>query len=371
MLIIMKIVVLGTRGFPNIQGGVERHCEHLYPYLVKKGCEVIVFRRSSYVKGHLDSYRGVKLVDIKSPKSKFLEAFVHTFSGLLAAKKLKPDLVHIHAIGPWLCVPLARLLGFKVVATHHGFDYERKKWNILAKFILRLGEFLGTVFANRIICVSAVISIRLKKVFHKDAVIIPNGVVMPDLLTSEEALKTYGLKKGKYVLAVGRFVPEKGFGDLIDAFRNIQTDWKLVIAGDADHPDQYSQSLKIKAAETKGVVLTGFISGRPLFELYSHAGLFVLPSYHEGLPIVLLEAMSYGLSCVVSDIAPNKEVDLPKERFFKVGDIKDLSGKIQKFINESMPQEERKSQLEMVKSMYDWEKIADQTYKVYEDVLRM
>jgi len=377
----MRVAIIGTRGFPNVQGGVEAHCENLCPRLAKLGCEVTVFGRKPYLKNVTVPifYEGVKIIPLACRKSKFLEAFSHTFSGLFAAKKINPDIVHIHAIGPSLMVPLARLLGMKVVMTHHGPDYERKKWGRSARAVLRIGEAFGVRFADAVICISGTIASGIKKRYGRDAVVIPNGVAIPEILSSEEALKRYGLEKDRYILAIGRFVPEKGFHDLAEAFDKLvyspqsmarSKKIKLVIVGAADHEDEYSRGLRKKAAKNPNIALTGFLSGKPLQELYSHAGLFVLPSYYEGLPIVLLEAMSYGLSCVVSDIPANREVGLQDQRYFKPGDVRAMSAKIAEFIDGSLSEEEKRRQIETVRAKYNWDDIARKTFEVYKSVCR-
>ena len=144
----MKIVVTGTRGIPGIMGGVETHCEELFPRIARKGFDVTVIRRKSYVHDTLRQYEGITLVDLATPKKKSFEAIVHTFRAVLEAKKLKADIIHIHAVGPALLTPVARLLGLKVVFTHHGPDYDRDKWGAAAKTVLRLGEMMGARFAN-------------------------------------------------------------------------------------------------------------------------------------------------------------------------------------------------------------------------------
>jgi len=362
----MKIAVLGTRGFPNVQGGVEVHCENLYPRLTKKGCEVVVFTRKPYVNLAFDAYKGVKLTPLPCPKNKFLEAFLHTLYGVFVAKKSSTDILHIHAIGPSLFIPLARFLGLKVVMTNHGPDYERKKWGRLAKIVLSFGENLGTRYANGIICISKPIADSIRKKFNRDVTVIPNGVIMPQISQNEDILRKYALEKGKYILSVGRFVPEKGFGNLLDAFNGLRLDgWKLVIVGRADHEDRYSLDLKKKASKNGNIILTGFLTGEPLRELYSQAGLFVLPSYYEGLPIVLLEAMSYGLSCIASDIPANRNVRLSKDRFFKPGDVEGLAEKIRQFVDKPLSEEERRRQLSMIAEKYNWERIAGRTLEVY------
>lgn len=375
----LKVCVLGTRGFPKVQGGVEAHCENLYPHLSQKGCEVIVFTRKPYVNTTIVAHKGVKLIPLFSTKNKFLEAFLHTLIGIFAARKYSPDILHVHAVGPSLFIPIARLLGLKVIMTNHGPDYQRKKWGKIAKIILKLGEKFGSNYANGIICISEPIANHIMKKYKRNVTVIPNGVTVPIILHTENALREYNLEKGKYLLAVGRFVPEKGFHDLIEAFNQLSTsnsrlsadNWKLVIVGKADHEDRYSLDLKEKASKNNNIVLTGFLSGKPLQELYSHAGLFVLPSYYEGLPIVLLEAMSYGLSCIASDIPANKSVELFGDRFFKPGDIKILCAKIEEFIDKPLKEEERRRQINMIAERYDWEKIAEKTMEVYRFIKRV
>lgn len=366
----IKVCVLGTRGFPDVQGGVEKHCENLYPRLARLGCDVTVFTRPDYVDAGKNEYDGVRLVPLKTPKSKFFEAFVHTGRGILSARLSGCDLVHIHAIGPSFFAPFARLMGLKVITTNHGPDYDRQKWGKTAKFFLKTGENLGTRCSHEVISISKTISDHLNKKYKKNPVLIPNGVLVPTPASGEAFLKKFGLQKGKYVLAVGRFVPEKGFHDLVSAFNTLRTDWKLLIIGEADHADAYTRELKIKAALNKNIVLGGFQKGETLKEIYSHAGIFVLPSYHEGLPIVLLEAMSFGLSCILSDIPANTEVGLEKERYFRAGDIAGLANKIKIYIERGVLSETEKSFLfDMIRERYNWDKIAEKTMKVYRTVV--
>ena len=366
----MKIIVIGTRGFPGVQGGVESHCEHLYPVLVKQGFNITVFTRKPYVNVDIRTFKGIQLIPVSCPRNKFLEAIVHTFKCVLKARILNPDILHIHAVGPSLFTPLARILGMKVVVTNHGPDYMRKKWSLPAKIFLKFCERMGMVFASEVITIAKNIADDIENKYGKDSTIIPNGVDIPVNADTHKYLNKYGLKKQKYILTVGRFVPEKGFDDLIDAFcRNDHKEWKLAIVGDADHEDKYSVNLKSKAKRHSNIVLTGFLKGQALHELYSHAGLFVLPSYYEGLPIVLLEAMSYGLSCIASDIPANRNVTLDDERFFRVGDVEQVSQKIEMFIKRPWSDADRKKQENMIAQEYNWGNIAQQTMRVYLSVL--
>lgn len=366
----MKVAILGTRGFPNIQGGVERHCEGLAVSLVKLGCNVIVFTRKPYVEENIKEFKGVKLIALPAFRHKLLEAFLHTFIGIFVALRYKPDILHIQAIGPALFTPLARILGMKVVVTSHGSNYKHLKWGFFAKLVFRLGELLGVIFANDVVAISKNIAVEIKRKYNKHVHAIPSGIKILQALKSEESLKTYRLTKSKYILTVGRFVPEKGFSNLIDAFNIAElSGWKLVIVGRADHESRYSRNLKEKAKKNCNIVLTGFLSGRPLQELYSHAGLFVLPSYYEGLPIVLLEAMSYGLLCLVSNIPANHCIALPDENYFTAGDIEQLSEKLQEFIKKPFSPYQKSSQIQMLRQKYNWDEIAKETLEVYKKVL--
>ncbi len=367
----MKITVAGLRGFPNVQGGIETHCEQLYPRLSGKGCDVTVFTRSPYMDAGATTHKGVRLHALPSSTNKFLETVLHTFRSVLSARQMSPDLLHIHAIGPSLFAPLARALGMKVVVTTHGPDYERAKWKGAAKAFLKFCEKMGMSGAHEVIAIADNIANDIHQKYGRTSTVIPNGVEIPIPLETTGALQQFGLEKGKYLLAVGRFVPEKGFHDLIDAFGKAGLDGrKLAIVGRADHADDYSSRLKEQAALNPNVVLTGFQKGTPLQELYSHAGIFVIPSYYEGLPIVLLEALSYGLPCIASDIPANKNVRLNPDNFFRTGDIEDLVGKLADFAKRPISAEARKTQINMVERDYNWDTIAAETLKVYEKVLK-
>ena len=357
----MKIVVTGTRGIPAIMGGVETHCEELFPRVVALGYDVTVMRRSSYVADSLTEWHGVKLVDIPTPRKKAFEAIVHTVRAVIAARRLGADVVHIHAVGPALVTPLARLLGMKVVFTHHGPDYDRDKWGTAAKMMLRLGEMLGCRFANRVIVISDVIRnlIASKHGRTKGVSLIYNGVPAADKCHFPEYFSELGITEGNYVLGMSRFVPEKNLHHLIEAFSRVKSEGlKLVIAGDSDFPDEYSEGLKRQAREA-GVVLTGFVKGQKLHSLLTNARCFVLPSSHEGLPIALLEAMSYGLPVVVSDIPANLEVGLADKCYFPVGDVDTLASRLRVLCDAPV------ERIDYDMAKYDWDHIAKEVSDVY------
>ena len=362
----MKIVVTGTRGIPNIMGGVETHCEELFPRIAAFGEDVTVVRRDKYVHDELTEWHGVHLLDVASPNKKSLEAIVHTFRAINAAKRLGADILHINAIGPALLVPYARMRGMKVVFTHHGPDYDRDKWGFLAKTILKLGERMGCRYANDVIVISDVIKelIARKHNRTKRVHLIYNGVPKPEICDDDDYFESLGIEKNKYVLGMCRFVPEKRLDDLVKAFvKTDHRDIKLVLAGDTDFEDNYSLGLKQLARE-HGVVLTGFVKGRHLHSLLSNACCYCLPSSHEGLPIALLEAMSYQLPVIVSDIPANKEVGLDESCYFHCKDIDQLAKRLQDAIGTPG----KRVTYDM--SKYDWDEIARQTEDVYKSLMR-
>ena len=357
----MKIVVTGTRGIPNIMGGVETHCEELFPRIAEKGFDITIIRRSNYVKDSLKEWKGVKLLNVESPKKKSFEAIIHTFRAINEAKRLKADILHIHAIGPALLIPYAKMLGMKVVFTHHGPDYDRDKWGMAAKTMLKLGERFGCMFADEVIVIPNVIRNLIKQKYNRTQHVhlIYNGVPQPEMSDYPEYFKELGIEKGKYILGMCRFVPEKNLHHLIEAFsRTEHKNCKLVLAGDTDFEDDYSRKLK-KMAREHDVVLTGFIKGKKLHSLLTNTRCFVLPSSHEGLPIALLEAMSYQVPVIVSDIPANLEVGLHPECYFHVGNIQELSEKLQKNMTTSY------QKVEYDMSKYDWDVIAQQTADIY------
>ena len=402
----MKIVVTGTRGIPNVMGGVETHCEELFPRIAAMGEDVTVIRRKSYVNDGLKEWKGVKLVDIETPKKKSFEAIIHTYRAINMAKKLGADILHIHAIGPALLTPYAKMLGMKVVFTHHGPDYDRDKWGKAAKMVLKLGERMGCMFADDVIVISDVIRNLIKDKYGrtKNVHLIYNGVSKPEICDYPEYFEELGIKKGRYILGMCRFVPEKNLHHLVEAFNIIKNeelrikkessalaneelkikkegaaqaneelrikkqssalanyelnDVKLVLAGDTDFEDDYSRGLK-EMARKNGVVLTGFVKGRKLHSLLTNCMCYCLPSSHEGLPIALLEAMSYGVKVIVSDIPANLEVGLPQNDYFHVGNVDELAKKLNDVITHPV------EHIDYDMTKYDWDKIAKEVRKVY------
>lgn len=357
------ICVTGLRGFPHVMGGIESHCEELLPRIkaLWPNHRSVVLGRAPYLPEPVNEYRGVEIVGMPCPRSKNLEAVVSTFLAVLDAKKRGAGLIHIHAIGPALLAPLARLLGLKVVVTHHGTDYHRAKWGLLARSALRAGEWLALNFADRVIAVSPSLAAQLKQSFPERAqaiTYIPNGTSdLPGDADPALVLERLGVEDGNFLLAVARLVPEKGLHDLIDAYEKSTCTAKLVIAGSADHESEYARNLLARAGDR--VIFAGVQSRATLKCLYEHCALFVMPSHHEGLPIAALEAASCGAPMMLSDIPANLDIGLDPHNYFPVGDVGALTDRLN--ANCADFQVDRDS----VRARFSWDKAAADTLDVY------
>lgn len=366
-----RVMMLGLRGIPNVQGGVEKHVEMLASKLVGYGWDVEVVGRKRYLQDS-DRYawNGVEVTPLWSPRRMALEALVHTFLGVCLAAWRRPDVLHIHAIGPALMTPLARVFGLRVVVTHHGYDYDRQKWGAFARRTLKLGEFFGMRFSNGRVAISQDIVQTMRTRHHVSMTLVPNGVAITPPSGNAGILRDYGLAPRRYILLAARLVPEKRQLDLIRAFAKCGlTDVRLVIAGGAEFETPYVREMRALAAEVPGVVLTGFQSGDRLAELFANAALFVLPSSHEGMPIALLEAMAYGLPLLASDIIPNRELDLAPDEYFPLGDIGALAAGITAKLAAPLSDDDVRERAAHAEATYSWTNVAQKTAAVYSALL--
>lgn len=325
------IMVLGLRGIEGVQGGIETHARMLYPLLARMGYRIEVIQRSPYYprRPRRSEWLGIRLTYLWSPRRQGLETGVHTLLGVLYAAIRRPDILHLHAVGPGLLTPLARLLGLRVVLTCHAPDYERDKFPPWQKRLLRAGEWLGVTWANRPIAVSEPFRRDLERRYRTTVACVPNGTPPALRASSDGALRRFGLKPGRYVLSVGRLDPVKRHLDLIEAFERARiSDWKLVLVGGLESLDNYSRSVCLEGARSHGIVLTGYQTGLALRELYTHAGLFVLASSLEGHPIALLEALGFGVPVAASAIPANLALGLPNQCYFPAGDIEALTERL-------------------------------------------
>ncbi len=346
----MRICVVGTRGFPNVEGGVEKHCESIYPLLAEH-MEVIAFRRKPYVNG-TETYKNIRFVDLPSTKIKGFEAVLHSFFATVTAIWMRPDVVHFHNIGPGLFIPLVKLFHIPVVLTYHSPNYEHKKWGYFSRKLLHFCENVALHFADKIIFVNKFQMQKYGEKVQSKAVYIPNGIQELQRSCCLDYLDELGVMPGKYVLSVGRITPEKGFHTLIEAFTKQQcADYKLVIAGGVEFESEYMKQLRM-LGNNAPVVFTGYVCGEPLAQLYSNAALFVLASENEGFPLVLLEAMQYGRDVLVSDIPGTHLIPLEMDDYFTMGEVAELSEKMTRKLQNPIS---RVYNLEG----YNWNEIAD------------
>lgn len=364
----MRISIVGLRGLPGVMGGVESHCEELLPRVKDiTGDHIVVVTRSPYTKSQKTEFRGLVLASLPAKKSKNFEAILHTLLGILHARFVaKSDIVHIHAIGPALLSPFAKMLGLKVVVTHHSKNYDHNKWSVTAKAMLRLGEWCAVTFADKVIAVSRSLASDLQNAYPSKSskiAVIRNGAPQFEGRKEDgsEILRSHGLESGRFILAVGRLTPEKGMHDLISAFRRYEGPCKLVIVGAADLDSPYSAELLKNASDR--VVFTGFLRREQLHAFYSRCSLFVVPSYHEGLSIAALEAVSAGAPTIMSNIDNNLELELGAHCYFQPGNIVELIQKL-----ESDHASYKVDSASVLRS-FDWNVAAEDTAAVYSDLL--
>lgn len=308
---------------------MEKHCEALYPLMAKdEQVEIVVFRRKPYVKNNTAEYDHIRFVDLPSTQIKGLEAVLHSFLACIYSIGTRPDVVHIHNIGPCLWAPLLKLFRIPVVMTYHSPNYEHKKWGAAARKLLRFCEQVALKCASKIIFVNRFQMEKYPQWIQEKSVYIPNGVDPAKMTADQQFLEKYELLPEKYILGVGRITPEKGFHTLIEAFKAQQLPgYKLVIAGGVEFESGYMQQLTALSKDAQ-VVFTGAVFGEELAQLYANAGLFVLASENEGFPLVLLEAMSYERNLLVSDIPATHLIALDPADYFPCGDAAALGKKL-------------------------------------------
>jgi alpha-maltose-1-phosphate synthase len=364
----MKIGVIGTRGFPEIQGGLETHCLELYTRLAKKfNIQVTVYRRIPYLneKNRDSFYPNIRFIDYHVPKSKNIETFIHAFLATIHALFQRYDIVHFHNTGPGFFIPLLRLSHVKIVFTYHNVSYTHKKWGAFARSFLTISERISVINSDYVIFISEFLKSEIAKKYtlgsHK---VISNGVNLPVRALNSDYIESLGLEKNKYIIGVGRFLEEKGFDYLIRAFGKTGiNDYKLVLVGDTDYPTDYSKKLRSLALKNN-IVLTGFIKGEKLQQIFSFARLFIIASYSEGHPIALLEAMSYKTDVLASDIPANLQVGLESNNYFKVGNEDDLKEKILAKLSGRGERDYKN----LLSSKYNWDTIAGETYEIYNNL---
>lgn len=370
----LSIAMLGHKRVPSREGGVEIVVEELATRMAKKGHSVTLYNRGGHhVSGkefENNQDRQLENVKIKTAPTldkRGLAAVTSSVFGTICASVGKYDVVHIHAEGPAAFCWMPKLLGKKVIVTVHGLDWQREKWKngFGAKYI-HLGEKMAVKYADEIIVLSKGVQDYFNKTYSRKTCFIPNGVNQPEKSKANIIKDRWGLEKDEYILYLGRIVPEKGEHYLIEAFRKVDTKKKLVIAGGASDTDEYMRRLKEMTDGDARIIFTDFVQGEALVELYSNSYIYCLPSDLEGMPLSLLEAMSYGNCCLVSDISECTEVVNDKAVIFKKSDADDLRNKLEMLCEDAkLVENYKKVSSDFICEKYDWDDVVERTLKLY------
>lgn len=369
----MNIAMLGHKRIPSREGGIEIVVEELSTRMVKLGHSVTCFNRlGHHVSGKefdgssLKEYKGIELKSVFTINRKGIAAMTSSVSGAIAAAFGKYDVVHFHAEGPCAMLWLPKLFGKRCIATIHGIDWQRAKWGGFASKYIKFGEKIAAKYADEIIVLSEGVQKYFMDTYGRKTVFIPNGVNRPVIKKAETIKEKYGLNKDEYILFLGRLVPEKGITYLIEAFREIKTDKKLVIAGGSSDTDAFMQELKKLAEDDERIIFSGFVQGQVLEELYSNSYIYCLPSDLEGMPLSLLEAMSYGNCCLVSNIEECASVIEDMGIVFKKSDVEDLRKKLQYACDHNDEVSFFKSQAtDYICNKYNWDDVVEKTIDLY------
>ncbi|WMC91684.1 glycosyltransferase family 4 protein [Kineothrix sp. MB12-C1] len=368
-----KIAMIGHKRIPSREGGVEIVVDELSTRLVERSFFVDAYNRSGYhVSGkEFDEkrgkvYNGVNLITIPTFKNSKLNAIVYSFLATIRALFGGYNAIHYHAEGPCAMIFIPKLFGIRVVATIHGLDWQRAKWGNFASKVLKFGEAMAAKYADEVIVLSKNVQDYFKDTYQRETAYIPNGISRPEIKEPKLIKEKLGLEKDGYILFLARLVPEKGIHYLIRAFKKIDTDKKLVIAGGNSHAVEYVEKIRKMAEKDERIIFTGFVQGRELEELYSNAYVFVLPSDIEGMAISLLEAMSYSNCCLVSDIRENMEVVEDKAASFRQGSVESLRKELERLIREEAVTAHYKAVSgDFICNKYSWDDVVDKTIKLY------
>ena len=369
----LSVAMLGHKRIPSREGGVEIVVEQLSTGLVREGHAVTCYNRKGHHVGgsqfdtqELDQYNGIKIKTVPTLDKKGLAAMTASATAAIACAFGKYDVIHFHAEGPCAMLWLPRLFGKRCIATIHGLDHQRSKWGKLAKTYIMMGEKCAARRAHEVIVLSKNVQDYFMDTYGRKTHFIPNGVDRPEKRSPQQITEAFGLQGNDYILYLGRIVPEKGLTYLVNAFKQVKTDKKLIIAGGASDTAEFFSQLKALAADDPRIQFVGFVQGQLLEELYSNAYLYVLPSDLEGMPLSLLEAMSYGNCCLTSDIPECTQVTEDHGVSFHKSDIDDLQKQLQTLCDEPQTVQTYKEQAaDYICEKYSWEQVTRQTLNLY------
>lgn len=369
----MKIAIIGHKRIPSNEGGIEKGVEQHAWRMVERGHEVTVYNRGGhniygkeFDKEKRKWYRGIRIVTVPHPKGAAEVPIYSLLATLHCIFISRPDVISFRASGSCCMIPLARLFGIRVVASLHGIDSLRDKWGKFASWYLRLGERAAAKSANVCLVLSRNMKEYIDNKYSVNTVLFANGVDSPEKHIPNIIREKWRLEKDDYILSLGRIVPEKGLHYLISAYKRCNTSKKLVVAGASNSNKSYYDSLLEMAKDDDRIIFTGFVSGQTVVELYSNAYIFVIPSNLEGMANALLEAMSYGNCCLVSDIPENTEVVKNKAVWHKKGSESDIYEKLQYLLDSPQVVDKyKKDAASYILSRYSWDKVVDQMLEIY------
>ncbi|MCR5485645.1 MAG: glycosyltransferase family 4 protein [Clostridiales bacterium] len=356
--------MIGHKDFPSRSGGVETVVLELSSFLARDGYDITVYNRGKHKK---DKVMGVTRRGSPTLRSGGSDAVIASFTATFDAIFRRYDIIHYHAIGPSAALFIPHFLRIKTVATIHGLDWQRNKWGKFASWYLKLGEKTAAKYADEVIVLSEDVQKYFLEKYGRKTTLIKNAITPVEEVEIEEC-KKFGLEKYGYILYLGRLTPEKGLRELIEAYLKTETDKKLVIAGELEDTD-FVREIKEMASSSENIIFTGFVSGRMMNELYSNASLFVLPSHIEGLALTLLEAMSCGTRCLVSDIRENTDVLKDFGYVFKVKDVESLTEALKKALSEPPENKFKDEQKEYILKNYSYDDAVEKYKKLYDEVI--
>lgn len=370
----MRIAMIGHKRYGSREGGVEVVVTELARRMAALGHEVTCYDRSGadVMTGNVTENRervvdGVRVVPVKTIDKKGLAALSSSYFATKAAIKDRPDVIHYHAEGPCVPLPLAKYAGIRTVATIHGLDWQRAKWGKLASTYIKMGERAAANKADGLIVLSKSAQSYFQNAYGRAAALIPNGIEKKQLRPVKRIKQRWGLDEGSYLLYLGRLVPEKRPELLIEAFKGLDTDKRLVIAGGCSDTSEFEMSLREAAAGDSRILFTGFVSGELLEELYSNCFAYVLPSDVEGMPMSLLEAMACGRCCVTSDIPECADVVAGNGMAFEKGSAASLRSVLRGLLADSDHAAALGAAARAhVDKTYNWDSVVDRTLAVYE-----
>ena len=336
--------------------------------LVERGYDVTVYNRGLEKHHNVYDVDGVHARRVFTLQKPSLNATIYSFLATFDALFRGYDVIHYHAIGPSVPLLIAKLFGKHTVCTVHGLNWKVDKWRGFASRYMKLGERIAAKYADDLVVLSETEWNYFLQKYDRASILIPNAIRFYEKRPCSLIRERYGLEQGEYILYVGRISPEKGPLDLVEGYLKAHTDKKLVLAGPFAETE-YCTTVQEKIAGNPNIITTGYVVGDALLELYSNCALFVLPSHTEGLSLSLLEALSLGVKCLVSDIPENTTVTADYGTAFRTEDTDSLVRALERDTARPLTPEQREAQVDYVRTNFDYDVMLDRYEEVYHHVI--